>query len=223
MSESPINPDPANPGPVELEHRQSSRPDWRRAALFFVPAAIGLLVDLVTKSYMFAHYFDPSRVSEIPKNNFAQTPVPIWEPYLSIQTSTNPGALFGIGAGYHWLFAIFSLLALVGIVSWLTCFGGWRDKWLTATLGLISGGILGNLYDRIGWGFTVTHPEMIRYHVRDWIRFEVEGVPMLNPWPNFNIADSCLVVGAAMLFIHAIWFSAPQGQHDESTEAKPAA
>lgn len=191
-------------------------------------AASGLVLDLTTKSYMFLHHFDPQRISEIPQENFAQTPVPILGTVLSIQTSTNPGALFGIGAGYHWLFAIFSVAALLGIGCWLVCYGAWRDRWLTATLGLICGGILGNLYDRVGLGHTEGFPELIRYHVRDWIRFEIEGVPLLNPWPNFNIADSCLVVGAAMLLIHALFMTdtpAPEKQHDlaEPSNSPPVA
>ena len=71
---------------------------------------------------------------------------------FGIQTSTNPGALFGMGAGYSWVFAILSLIALSGIVLWLFVFGAGYDLFLTLTLGLISGGIMGNLYDRLGWG-----------------------------------------------------------------------
>ena len=36
------------------------------------------------------------------------------------------------------------------------------------------------------------------------IRDRLEGVPFFDPWPNFNIADCLLVVGAAMLFIHSV-------------------
>ena len=57
---------------------------------------------------------------------------------FGIQTSTNPGALFGMGSGYSWLFAILSLIALAGIMLWLFVFGAAYDLFLTLTLGLIS-------------------------------------------------------------------------------------
>jgi signal peptidase II len=50
---------------------------------------------------------------------------------------------------------------------------------------------------------------MFHHGVRDWILFEWKGIPFLEPWPNFNIADSLLVTGAIMLVVHAIvWQSA---------------
>ena len=80
-------------------------------------------------------------------------------------------------------------------------------------MGLVTGGIFGNLYDRVGWGFTPGFPEALRTNVRDWVLFRIEGVPMFDPWPNFNIADSVLVAGAIMLFVHAFMF-----QSDEAEE-----
>jgi signal peptidase II len=52
--------------------------------------------------------------------------------------------------------------------------------------------------------------------VRDWILFRLEGVPFFDPWPNFNIADSALVIGAILLFLHA--FITPA----EKTASKPS-
>ena len=121
-----------------------------------------------------------------------------------MQPSTNPGALFGMGAGYSIVFAIFSIVALSLIIGWLFWFRAAHDRWLTVALGLVSGGILGNFYDRVGLGAKPGYPAHIRDNVRDWILFRLEGVPLFDPWPNFNIADSVLVIGAAMLFIHSV-------------------
>ena len=178
---------------------QGERPSLGRYALFFLPAIIGLAADLITKSYMFANYFSVERAEQY----FPQ--VRYWwvDGIFGIQTSTNPGALFGIGKGYSWLFAIFSIVAVIGIFLWLFRFGGIKDRWLTFAMGLVTGGIFGNLYDRVGLGFTPGFPEGIRTNVRDWVLFRLEGVPMFDPWPNFNIADSVLVAGAIMLFVHA--------------------
>lgn len=180
-----------------------------RYALFFLPAIVGMTIDLVTKWYTFSNYFDPARA-----DSSAETYAPQFAHWwikgvFGIQTSTNPGALFGMGSGYSWLFAIFSVVALVGILVWLFFFHALNDRWLTFALGLISGGILGNLYDRVGWGYLPSYPDEIRTNVRDWILFRLKGVPFFDPWPNFNIADSLLVCGAIMLFIHAVLYSDP--------------
>jgi signal peptidase II len=125
---------------------------------------------------------------------------------LGIETSVNPGALFGLGAGGWWLFASLSVVAFVGIVVWLFYYRAADDRWLTVALGFVSGGIVGNLYDRLGLWNTAGLPPELRHGVRDWIRFEWKelGLKIFDPWPNFNIADSLLVTGAIMLVVHAI-------------------
>lgn len=168
---------------------------------------------------MFGHYFDPLRADFKTPDYAPQTPSWLIEGVLGIQTSTNAGALFGMGSGYSWLFASFSVVALIGILVWMFWFGGLRDRWLTFSLGMICGGILGNLYDRVGLGYLPSYPPEIRTNVRDWILFRLEGVPFFNPWPNFNIADVCLVCGAIMLFIHAFYYAEPvtKSDHNSST------
>ena len=173
----------------------------KRFVLFFCVAALTLLADLVSKSVVFSSFFDPAQDFQMPH---------FWvDGMFGIQTSTNPGALFGMGSGYSWLFAILSLIALTGIMLWLFVLGAGYDLFLTLTLGLISGGIMGNLYDRLGWGALPSYPESIRTNVRDWILFRLEGVPFFDPWPNFNLADCWLVCGAALLFFHALFLAPP--------------
>ena len=113
-----------------------------------------------------------------------------------------------LGSGYSWLFASVSVLAVVGLMTWLFFFKAAFDRWLTFALEMICGGILGNFYDRVGLGWRPEYLDSVKTNVRDWIHFRVEGAPFLDPWPNFNIADSLLVCGAIMLFIHA--FFGPQ-------------
>ena len=181
----------------------------KRFVLFFCVAALTLLADLVSKSVIFSSFFDPAQDFQVPH---------FWvDGMFGIQTSTNPGALFGMGSGYSWLFAILSLIALAGIMLWLFVLGAGYDLFLTLTLGLISGGIMGNLYDRLGWGALPSYPESIRTNVRDWILFRLEGVPFFDPWPNFNLADCWLVCGAALLFFHALFLAPPD---DVSAVAK---
>ena len=88
---------------------------YSRHLAFLVIAAVGCLTDLATKRYVFAWLgmprFDEFKVWWI------------WEPYFGLQTSTNQGALFGIGQGKVWLFAAASFVAIVGIYYWLFVVG----------------------------------------------------------------------------------------------------
>jgi signal peptidase II len=61
------------------------------------------------------------------------------------------------------------------------------------------GGVLGNLYDRLGLWIQPGYPEQWNSGVRDWILLRYGHYT----WPNFNIADSLLVCGAIMLMMHA--------------------
>ncbi|WP_235951290.1 signal peptidase II [Crateriforma spongiae] len=156
-------------------------------------AVVGGGVDLWTKSVMFAWRGLPGQRS------------PYWliDGVFGVETAVNLGAVFGIGAGKGTAFAALSVVAAIGILAWLFYFGAARSWWMTISLGMVSGGIIGNLYDRLGLWWDASMPIEWQSGVRDWILFRIQGVPFFDPWPNFNIADSLLVVGAAML----IWQS----------------
>ena len=186
-----------------------------RIVLFLLLAAGGLAVDLWTKSYMFNNYFVP----ELMFTGRAQDAHWWIDGIFGIQCSTNPGALFGIGKGYSFVFAIISFVAIAGIGIWLFWFKQAHDRWMNFALGLITGGILGNLYDRIGLGYKSEYPIEIKDNVRDWILFRLEGVPFFDPWPNFNIADSLLVTGAIMLFLHALLMPVDDQSDEKSAPA----
>lgn len=162
---------------------------------FFALAAIGATADLLSKAAVF-------RWQGLPGQNS------VWwivEDHFGIQTAVNIGAVFGLGAGKGTWFAVLSILAGIGAVIWLFWFGAAQSRWLTWALGLISGGIIGNLYDRLGMWWQEGYPPHWQSGVRDWILFKIDGVPFFDPWPNFNIADSLLVVGACMLMYQSLF------------------
>lgn len=103
----------------------------------------------------------------------------------------NHGALFGFLRDRKTLanmtFAAISLLAGCAIVWWSTQRATTADRWLCAALGLILAGTLGNFYDRLVFN-----------GVRDFIHWDY-----LYNWPVFNVADCCLVCGAAFLLLQA--------------------
>ncbi len=176
----------------------------RRAALFAGLAVTGAAIDLWTKEAVF-------RWRGLPGQRDVWW---VFDGVFGIETAVNPGAVFGIGAGKGVVFAVFSVVAAVGILIWLFRFKAARSRWLTCALGLIMGGIIGNLYDRLGFWWQPQMPAEWKSGVRDWILFRVEGVPLLDPWPNFNIADSLLVVGACMLLYQSLVLD---GDHEDTT------
>ncbi len=179
---------------------------FRRYVLFFTLAIVGCAADLLTKHWVFQWRGMPR-----PGNEW-------WliEGHVGIETALNPGALFGMGRGYGFVFAALSIAAAVGVLAWLHFGRAVRDLALTIALGCVLGGIFGNLYDRLGLWHPPGQPDVWRNEVRDWILFRWGQYT----WPNFNIADSLLVCGAALLFWHS--FRHPEETDADKTKSKDA-
>lgn len=168
-----------------------------RIVAFLSIAMVGCLVDLMTKRMAFERLGMPGGKT-------------YWlvQDFFGFQTSLNEGALFGMGQGQVWLFGTLSIVAAACILYWLFIAGGAASWIMTVSLGAIMAGVLGNLYDRAGlhgleWHFPKGRVGQPVYAVRDWILFEVHSGDRVWTWPNFNIADSLLVVGIALLVWHA--------------------
>lgn len=174
---------PPSASGARVVSRDSAIP-WNRYVLFFGLAAGGCAADLATKSWAFGWLGPP--------------PSPKWwivPDVLGIETSLNRGALFGLGQGLVFVFAGLSILALVAILVWLFGLRAASDPLLTVALGCIAAGVLGNLFDRLGLhGLRELDGDRV-FAVRDWILVMIYRWH----WPNFNVADSLLVCGAALL------------------------
>jgi signal peptidase II len=111
-------------------------------------------------------------------------------PFFNLVLVTNKGAafsLFASASGWQAPFFIAVALIAIGVVGWMIV----RDpgkRVLCAGLALILGGALGNLWDRLALG-----------HVVDFLDFHVYG----RHWPAFNVADSAITVGAAILILES--------------------
>ncbi|MBN1394796.1 MAG: signal peptidase II [Pirellulales bacterium] len=145
----------------------------------------------------------------------------IWEGVFGFQASLNTGGLFGLWQGFSLVLATMSILAAAAIFVWLFPFTAAKDRTLTISLGLVTAGILGNLYDRLGlpglrWpeGYLGQQPGELVHAVRDFIVMIEIGQ---WHWPNYNIADCSLVCGAALLVWHTVFANGGQGGQD----AKP--
>jgi signal peptidase II len=170
-------------------------------ARFLLTAAIGVTIDLVTKSIAFARLapwgletFPGGQVRVIVRDETLQEYrfIPHW---LHFRAMANQGAVFGIGQGQRLLFLVVSVLAIAFIFYLFSSSG--RQKSYQFVLGLLLAGVIGNLYDRARWGY-----------VRDMIyifphRLLLHTGREVFPW-IFNVADSLLCVGVAMIFLHSV-------------------
>ena len=140
--------------------------------------------------------------------------------HFELLTSFNGGALWGIGQGFSWLFALLSVAAALGVLWWLFVAGAARSLWLTLALALVTGGALGNLYDRLGLHgctYPPPHQDEVRLAVRDFLLFEFNGWS----WPVFNFADVFLVTGAVMLAMQSL--APPREETAADAADQPAA
>ena len=122
--------------------------------------------------------------------------------FLQLTFIRNSGAAFSIGAGKTIIFTIFALMVLILITRYapqLTS-RGWA-----MVCGLVLGGILGNLTDRI-----FRAPSFLQGHVIDWIQ--------LPRWPVFNVADSAIVIAAVIALILTIGNIAPIAPRSTHTD-----
>lgn len=119
--------------------------------------------------------------------------------FLNITHQENPGAAFSFLADadgwQRWFFTILAILVSGVIVVWLWRLRNAGQRVLTIGLALVLGGALGNVIDRIRLG-----------HVIDFIQVLIAGWP----FPSFNVADSAISVGAALLVIDALFLSGRQ-------------
>lgn len=123
--------------------------------------------------------------------------VPVIPGLFQIVHTRNSGIAFGIlggtGKSGQWLLIGFSLCVMALVISllWTASKPSSREHWtLRAALGCVLGGAVGNLYDRIAFG-----------SVTDFLDF-YWGI---HHFPVFNIADSAITCGAALLILH-LWF-----------------
>lgn len=130
---------------------------------------------------------------------------------LNFNVTVNEGAVFGVGQGRRWIFVAISIAA-IGFLGWLFASSG-RQRLYQVILGMLLAGVLGNMYDRIHFGYV---RDMI-YALPKWGAF---------PW-IFNVADSLLCVGVALVFIHSIFHPRQKHAHDpaavDATKPEPTA
>jgi signal peptidase II len=121
----------------------------------------------------------------------------------------NPGAAWGLfrtmPAGFRNGFFVAISLAAVAYILWYYRKVKSDQRWLQLALAFVLSGAVGNFVDRIARGYVV---DFVQWHW--WNRPEIY-------WPTFNLADSLIVVGVAMLMLH------PAEKRTEATGGKKTA
>lgn len=124
-------------------------------------------------------------------------PIKIFGGALYLTFVRNPGAAFGLAEGMTWILALIAL-GVVGFILWIS--RNLRSQPWAVGLGLVLGGALGNLADRI-----FREPGPMHGHVVDFLSlFD----PFGRVWPVFNVADMAIVCGGAAIVVLALM------QHD---------
>jgi signal peptidase II len=159
--------------PAVSRHWQQG--EMKKYILFGVVAIPCVVLDQITKVYFERNYV------------LGQVKVLI-DNHLYLTHVRNPGAAFGILADSSWRMPFFltvALIAVVGILWYLRTLPE-SAKWMHLSLGLIFGGAIGNVIDRIRLG------EVIDFIGVHWYQYH---------WPAFNVADSAICVGVAILLL----------------------
>ena len=158
--------------------------DWR--PLLLVISALIIFADRVTKQWVSGHIREGDAITVIPR-------------VFRITHVENPGAAFSLFTDSphpevtRWVLIGFSLLAAIVVAIVLARIG--RRFSLTAlSMALVLGGAIGNVWDRLRDGTVVDFLEVhiVHYH-----------------WPDFNIADSAIVIGGILLLLDSLRSSSP--------------
>jgi lipoprotein signal peptidase len=169
-----------------MSFRADSSKTGSALSWFWALAVCAFLADQASKYAVFARLDLHESAALIP--NFL---------YLT-HNPLNQGAVFGWGKDHgtlaNYCFAGFSLLAMLFIVFWSRRPEVKADRFLLTALALILGGAAGNFYDRLLFA-----------GVRDFIHVHHEAATWRFDFAVFNVADSCLVVGASLLFLHTVF------------------
>ncbi len=138
--------------------------------MFWITALIALIADQATKI--------------IVQNQAALHEVEIIPGFFHLTYAKNTGAAWSMFSGYPQILGIISAAAVIAMVWYVTTKK--PEKLVTFAIGLMAGGAVGNLIDRMFLGY-----------VRDFLNFYIFGYD----FPIFNIADSALCIGVFLLLI----------------------
>ena len=153
----------------------------KKLAWFFISLLV-IIVDQATKYWAL-------------KALIAYVPISVL-PFLNWTLAFNTGAAFSFlastGSWHIWVFTVFSVIMIVGIMFWILR-KSTNNRVELAALSLILGGAWGNLLDRLQHGHVIDFIDLYYKHYH---------------WPAFNVADSAIVMGGGLLLL--CWSKEPK-------------
>ena len=156
-------------------------------ALFLGIAALISVLDQLSKNLVLTY---------LPVGE-AWNPIPFLKPFVTVTHVTNTGAAFGLFRDKGTVFAVIAVLVVVGMVVFYRYLPP-NSVLVRVSLGLQLGGAVGNLLDRVRLGTVV-----------DFVDFKF--------WPVFNLADTAIVCGVAMLAFHLLFSEQESREKVEGT------
>ncbi|GBK64285.1 lipoprotein signal peptidase [Paenibacillus macerans] len=115
--------------------------------------------------------------------------IPVIGNFFLITSHRNRGAAFSILQDQRWFFVTVTAVVVVGIIWYLIKIKKQRNKLLPTALSLVLGGAVGNFLDRVVSGEVV-----------DFLQFNFGSYT----FPIFNVADSCIVIGVALIILDSL-------------------
>ena len=156
--------------------------------LFWILITVGVVVLDQFTKWLAVEYLIPVRT------------LPIIKDALHLTYVENPGAAFGMMQNSRWIFLLVSTVAIIAIIIYLIKFAP-KNKLALLSLAFILGGGIGNMIDRVALGYVV-----------DFIDFRLINFAV------FNVADSFVCVGAALLIIYVLFIEGKENKRSEGDE-----
>ncbi len=187
-------------------------------ARFVLTCLIGLGLDLWTKAYAFAHLAPGGALLTDDRPRVVEF-IPGW---VHFTITTNRGAVFGMGQGQKGLFLAVSVLA-IGFLTYLFATSK-TQRFYQFLLGMLLAGVLGNMYDRIIFGYV---RDMIHalpgwrwpgaWHVGSYPGPDREVFPFI-----FNVADILLCVGVGLMIVYSMFAKTEKVEKNEKKDESAA-
>jgi len=190
-------------------------------ARFALVTVLGLALDLWVKVASFSHLLIMQYTLADGTPKVESREAVLIPKVLTLHVTVNPGAVFGLGEGYRWMFVIVSILAIV-LLTYLFAASG-RQRFYQFLLGLLLAGVLGNMYDRVMFGYVrdmlyafpgISYGDVLGSFAPSSLRNRE-----LFPW-IFNVADSLLCVGVFLMLCYSFFHKPPQ-QEESADGAFP--
>lgn len=156
-------------------------------------AAFAILLDQFSKWVILTQVMQPPRVIEVTG-------------FFNLVLGFNRGVSFGLfssnSAWTQWILSALALAVVVGLLVWLR---GYPGRFPAVGIGLIVGGAIGNVIDRVRLGGVV---DFLDFYVAGW------------HWPAFNLGDSSIFVGVALLIFDGLFLEPRRGMTQGSGKTR---